>query len=150
MAGERELRAFFASQLGESEGLLACAYGVERQSGARRLARLLGASVGSWIGGALEADAGWGFATTAARLLIVRVKSVRRLLRGPKLVFGRPQSYATPSALAASVASGELELVLSLTLDGRQRSIHFAAAPAFPDNLRQARAIGDWLIDQGW
>jgi hypothetical protein len=149
-AGEPELRTFFTSQLGAGETLLACAYGVERESGAKRLARLLGASTRSWIGGALEADSGWGFATTATRLLIVRVRRVHRLLRSPKLVFDRPQSFTAASELGATLESRNQEVVLRLTLDGRTRSLNFASVAGFPDNPRQARAIGDWLVDQAW
>ena len=98
----------------------------------------------------MEVDAGWGFATTSARLLVVRVRRVRRLLRGPKLVFGRAQSHADPSKLAATVAGSELELVLRLELDGRSHSIRFAQVAGFPDNLRQGHAVADWLVDQGW
>jgi hypothetical protein len=147
-AGERELRAFFAGQLGAGETLLSCAYGVEQESGARGLARFLVA--GAWIGGALEADAGWGFATTSARLSVVRVRRVRRLLRGMKLVFGRLESHTAPGELAATVQGSDLEVVLSLKLEGRVRSIRFAQLPGFPSNVREGRAIAGWLVDQGW
>jgi hypothetical protein len=145
-AGERDLRAYFASHAGGD--LVACAYGIERESRAQGLARLLGAS--AWIGGAFEADAGWGLATTAERLLVVRVRRVRRLLRGPKLVLGRLQSYASSSELGASVEPGELEVVFRLVLEGRPSVISFTHVAGFPDNLRQARSIAGWLVDHGW
>ena len=147
-AGEPELRAFFSRPRGTGDGLVACAYGVELESRAQGLARLLGAS--AWISGALEADAGWGFATTAERLLVVRVRRVRRLLRGPKFVFGKLQSYASSSELGAAVEPAELEVVVRLVLERRPRTVRFAQIPGFPDNLRQARAIAGWLVDHGW
>ena len=96
------------------------------------------------------ADSGGGFATTADRLLIVRIRRVRRLLRGPKLVFGRLQSYASSSDLGASVEPAELEVVVRLVLERRPRVVRFAQLAGFPDNLRQARAVASWLVDHGW
>ena len=143
--GERELRERLARELVAKETVHASAYGVERLTRAERLGGLLGASIGSWIGGAFAIDSGWGLATTEARLLSVRVDRVQSLLRGPKLRFGPVQSHTNPSDLGVRVERGDRELVLHLTLEGRARALVFGDLPGFTGNLRLAVAIADWL-----
>jgi hypothetical protein len=147
--GERELRDYLAKRLMTGEGLLACAYGVERQTRAERLGSLLGASLGSWIGGAFALDAGWGLATTASRLLAVRVARIQRILRGSKLRFGQVQSFADERALGARVERRDRELVLRLALEGQERTLVFADLPGFGGNLQQAVALADWFRSRG-